>query len=234
MCGRYTLIANAEAIRALFELPAFDERLGVPRYNIAPTQPIVAVRRESAGVRRASLLQWGLVPSFAEDPAVGNRMINARAETVARKPAFREPFQKRRCLVPADGFYEWRRVGRARDPYLLKMRDGRPFAFAGVWDRWTAAGPPMESCAILTTAANAVVSRIHDRMPVILDPAAYDLWLDPSAREDDLHRVLRPFPAERMSAVPVSPRVNSVAVDDPECETPVAEPPEAPVQTTLF
>jgi putative SOS response-associated peptidase YedK len=161
-------------------------------------------------------------------------MINARAETVARKPAFREPFQKRRCLVPANGFYEWRRVGGARDPYLLKMRDGRPFAFASLWDRWGRGADRIESCAIVTTGANALVARIHDRMPVILDRASYDLWLDPGARADDLQRILRPFPAEEMIAVPVSPRVNSTAVDDPECERPVAEPPEAPVQTTLF
>ena len=231
MCGRFQLKSDQDWMEAygVAEPPDLT-----PRYNIAPAQDIVAVRRDTAGIRRASLLHWGLVPSFAEDPAVGNPMINARSETVARKAAFRESFQKRRCLVPADGFYEWRRVGRVRDPYLLKMRDGRPFAFASVWDRWARAGPPIESCAILTTAANDLVARVHDRMPVILDRAAYDLWLDPDAREEDLHRVLRPFPAEEMVAVPVSPRVNSAAVDDPECERPVAEPPPAPVQTTLF
>jgi putative SOS response-associated peptidase YedK len=231
MCGRFQLKPDEDWMEAL----GVEEPLAItPRYNIAPTQGIVAVRRDPSGARRASLLQWGLVPSFADDPAVGNRMINARAETVARKAAFREPFRSRRCLVPAHGFYEWRRVGAARDPYLLKMRDGRPFAFASVWDRWSKEGAPLETCAILTTSANELVARVHDRMPVILDPAAYDLWLDPSARDDDLHRVLRPFPAGAMVAVPVSPRVNSAAVDDPECERPVAEPPAAPVQTTLF
>ena len=136
--------------------------------------------------------------------------------------------------MPADGFYEWRRVGNARDPYLLKMRDGRPFAFASVWDRWKKDDARVESCAILTTAANDLVARIHDRMPVILDRADYGLWLDPEARDEDLQRVLRPFPAAEMIAVPVSPRVNSAAVDDPECERPVPEPPPVPVQTTLF
>ena len=231
MCGRFQLKPDQEWMEAL---GVEDAPELTPRYNIAPTQEIVAVRRDVSGVRRAGYLHWGLVPSFADDPAVGNRMINARSETVARKPAFREPFRKRRCLVPADGFYEWRRVGRARDPYLLKMADGRPFAFASLWDEWRKSGTPLESCAILTTSANDLVARIHDRMPVILDPSAYDLWLDPEAREEDLHAVLRPFPAERMIAVPVSPRVNSAAVDDPECERPVAEPPTAPVQTTLF
>ena len=231
MCGRFQLKAEQDWM-AEFGLPEPPDI--TPRYNIAPTQDIVAIRREAGGMRRAGLLRWGLVPSFAEDPAVGNRMINARAETVASKPAFREPFQKRRCLVPADGFYEWRRVGGARDPYLLKMRDGRTFAFASVWDRWGRDAARIESCAILTTAANELVTPIHDRMPVILDRSDYDLWLDPDAREEDLHGILRPFPAAEMMAVPVSARVNSTAVDDPECERPVADPPAAPVQTTLF
>ena len=165
---------------------------------------------------------------------MGNRLINARAEIVARKPAFREPFRKRRCLVPADGFYEWRRVGRARDPFLLRMRDGHTFAFASVWDRWGRGGGRIESCAILTTAANALVAKVHDRMPVVLHRADYELWLDPDARDEDLHRVLRPFPAEEMVAVPVSPRVNSTAVDDPECERPVAEAPPRPRADDLF
>jgi putative SOS response-associated peptidase YedK len=230
MCGRFQLKPEQDWME---EFGVAEPPDLAPRYNIAPTQDVVAVR-EAAGVRRADLLRWGLVPSFAEDPAVGNHLINARAETVARKPAFREPFQKRRCLVPADGFYEWRRVGRVRDPYLLKMRDGRTFAFASVWDRWGTGAGRIESCAILTTAANELVSPIHDRMPVMLDRSDYALWLDPDAAEEDLHRILRPFPASEMVAYPVSPRVNSTAVDDPECERPVAEPPPAPVQTTLF
>ena len=205
-----------------------------PRYNIAPTQEIVAIRREESGVRRAGLLRWGLVPHFAEDPGVGNRLINARAETVARKPAFREPFRERRCLVPADGFYEWRRVGGARDPYLMKKRDGHTFAFAGVWDRWAGDGGRVESCAILTTAANDLVAPIHDRMPVMLDRSSYALWLDPDARDEDLQGLLRPSPAEGMVVYPVSPVVNNVAVDAPDCEKRVAEPPPAPIQGTLF
>ena len=231
MCGRFQLKLDEDWMAAfgVAEPPDLS-----PRYNIAPTQGVVAIRRNEEGVREADLLKWGLVPSFAEDPAVGNRMINARSETVARLPAFREPFQKRRCLVPANGFYEWRRAGRARDPFLLKMKDDEPFAFASIWDRWRRGGDRIESCAILTTAANDLVAPIHNRMPVILDRSAYDLWLDPSADPEELQRILLPFPASRMVAVPVSPRVNSPAVDDPECETPVAEPPAAPVQTTLF
>jgi putative SOS response-associated peptidase YedK len=231
MCGRFQLKPDQDWMEE-FGVPEPPDL--TPRYNIAPTQDIVAIRRDANGVRQAGLLRWGLVPSFAEDPAVGNKMINARSETVARKPAFREPFRKQRCLVPADGFYEWRRVGRARDPYLLKMRDGRTFAFASVWDRWGKGAGRIESCAILTTTANALVAPIHDRMPVMLDRADYALWLDPDASDEEVQRILRPFPAEEMVAHPVSPRVNSTAVDDPECEKPVAEAPPAPVQTTLF
>jgi putative SOS response-associated peptidase YedK len=231
MCGRFQLKPGDDWMEefGLSEVPDLP-----PRYNIAPTQDVVAIRADKDGARRAGLLRWGLVPSFAEDPAVGNRLINARAETVARKPAFREPFRKRRCLVPADGFYEWRRAGRARDPFLIKMKDGRTFAFASVWDRWASKEERIESCSILTTAANELVAPIHDRMPVVLDRADYGLWLDPDAPEDELHRVLRPFPAAEMIAVPVSARVNSTAVDDPDCERPVAEAPPPPVQTTLF
>ena len=231
MCGRFQLKPEQDWME---EFGVAEPPDLTPRYNIAPTQDIVAIRRDEGGVRHAGLLRWGLVPSFAEDPAVGSHPINARAETVARKAAFRGPFQKRRCLVPADGFYEWRRVGRARDPYLLKMRDGHTFAFASVWDRWGSGAGRIESCAILTTAANELVAPIHGRMPVVLARSDYELWLDPEARAEDLHRILQPFPAAEMVAHPVSPRVNSAAVDDPECERPVAEAPPAPVQTTLF
>ena len=231
MCGRFQLKPPEDWMEefGLTEPPDL-----APRYNIAPSQDVVAVRKDEQGAREAVILRWGLVPYWAEDPAVGNRLINARAESVARKPAFREPFQRRRCLVPADGFYEWRRVGRARDPFLIRLRDARTFAFAGVWDRWARAADRIESCAILTTAANALVSPIHGRMPVILDRAAYGLWLDPEADDAALQALLRPFPAERMVAYPVSPRVNSPSVDDPECERPLAEAPPVPVQTTLF
>jgi putative SOS response-associated peptidase YedK len=220
MCGRFQLKPDQDWV-AEFGVEPPDL---TPRYNIAPTQGVIAVRQDPSGRRRAGLLHWGL----------GGQLINARSETVARKPAFREPFQKRRCLVPADGFYEWRRVGRAKDPYLLKMRDGRTFAFASVWDRWGSDGAPLEACAILTTAANALVAPIHDRMPVVLHRSDYALWLDPDARAEDLHRILVPFPAEEMVAHPVSSRVNRAGVDDPECERPVAEAPPVPVQGSLF
>ena len=230
MCGRFQLKPPEDWMEefGLNEPPDLT-----PRYNIAPSQEVIAVR-EAGGEREAALLKWGLVPYWAEDPAVGNRMINARAESVDRRPAFREPFRKRRCLVPADGFYEWRRVGRARDPFLIKMADGHTFGFAGVWDRWKKEDARIESCAILTTAANELVAPIHDRMPVILDRESYDLWLDPDADEEEIRALLRPFPSDRMIAFPVSPRVNSPAVDDPECEREVEAPPLAPEQKSLF
>jgi putative SOS response-associated peptidase YedK len=230
MCGRFQQKLAEEWMAELgLEMPEIP-----PRYNLAPTQDVLAVRETASGAREAALLKWGLVPSWAEDPAVGSRMINARSESVARKAAFRDPFRAQRCLVPADGFYEWRRVGRARDPFLFRMRDGKTFAFAGVWDRWARKGDRIESCAILTTAANELVTPIHDRMPVILERAAYGLWLDPEADPGALQALLKPFPAGAMAAVPVSPRVNRADVDDAECERPLAEAPPVPVQQTLF
>jgi putative SOS response-associated peptidase YedK len=204
-----------------------------PRYNIAPTQDVLAVRRDRTGSRQARLLRWGLVPYWAEDPAMGKRLINARAESVATRAAFREPFRQRRCLVPAQGFYEWKRFGRAREPWLVRLKDAAVFAFAGVWDRWRGAESPIDSCAIVTTAANALVAPIHDRMPVILDRAAYDPWLDPAATEDDLRRLLQPFPADAMEAFPVSPRVNSTEAEGEDLARPVAPEPE-PGQGRLF
>jgi putative SOS response-associated peptidase YedK len=229
VCGRFQLKLAEEWLGDLgLEMPDLP-----PRYNVAPTQEVLAVREEQ-GRREAALLKWGLVPHWADDPAVGGRLINARAESVARKPAFRDPFKSQRCLVPADGFYEWRRVGRARDPFLFRLADAKTFAFASVWDRWVRKRGRIDSCAVLTTTANELVTPIHDRMPVILPRDAYDLWLDPGARAEDLHALLRPFPAAKMEVVPVSPRVNKADVDDPECERPLAEAPPVPVQGTLF
>lgn len=231
MCGRFQLTPPDDWM-AEFGL---DEPPDVmARYNIAPTQPLLAVRQDGAGFRRAAVLRWGLVPSWATDPAVGNRLINARAESVSRKPAFRDSFQQRRCLVPATGFYEWKRVGGVKEPYLVRMRDDRAFAFAGVWDRWQGEEGRIESCAILTTWPNALVAAIHNRMPVVLPRSAYDLWLDPDVREDVLHPLLRPFPADEMEAFPVSTRMNRADVDDPECARPIPAGHPVPVQRTLF
>jgi putative SOS response-associated peptidase YedK len=204
-----------------------------PRYNIAPSQDVLAVRRERTGSRQARLLRWGLVPSWAPDPDVGSGLINARAESVALRTAFRESFRQRRCLVPAQGFYEWKKFGRAREPWLIRLRDGHTFAFAGLWDRWTRAESPIESCALVTTTANALVAPIHDRMPVILDRADYARWLDPDASEADLRALLQPFPPGAMEAFAVSTRVNSTEAEGPELMRPVPPEPD-PGQGRLF
>ena len=222
MCGRFTLFEPDKVLAGEFGVTDFPPRS--PRYNIAPSQPVAAVRATPAGSgREIALLRWGLIPSWSKDPAIGNRLINARAETAREKPSFRNAFRRRRCLIPANGFYEWQRQERGKQPYFVRMRDERLFAFAGLWDRWE--GPDegvIETCTILTTAANAVLAPIHDRMPVILSPSEYTRWLDPALQNtDSLAPLLVPFPPEYMLALPVSSRVNSPAVDDEKCMAPL-------------
>lgn len=228
MCGRYTLRSPAEALAQLFGLPPLP---GIgPRYNIAPSQPVPAVRPTGNGLR-VDELRWGLVPFWADDPAIGNRLINARAETASSKPAYREPFAQRRCAVPADGFFEWEKLdGGRKQPWHLTLTDDEPFAFAGLWDRWRSRDRDVtiESCAFLTTRPNPLVERIHDRMPVILTGEALDLWLDPAATSSHLAEILAPLPADRMRATPVSPRVNDPGNDDPELVRPAAPVPHTP------
>jgi putative SOS response-associated peptidase YedK len=231
MCARFQFTPPEDWME---EFGLLDAPGVVARYNIAPTQPVLAVRSGARGAREASLLRWGLVPSFAGDDAAGNPLINARAESVATRPAFREPFRSRRCLIPATGFYEWRHVGGARDPCLIRVQ-GRPlFAFAGLWDLWKGPDGRLESCAIVTTDANTLVAPIHDRMPVLLDRSAYDLWLDPAAPAADVQRLLVPYPPAAMEAFAVSPRINRPDVDDPDCARPLPEPPPPSGQLTLF
>jgi putative SOS response-associated peptidase YedK len=215
VCGRFTLAVPSEEVGELFGLPTAGTLS--PRYNIAPSQAVAAVRIE-AGQRRLVMLRWGLLPSWADDLAIGNRMINARAESVAEKPSFRQAFRARRCLVAADGFFEWQKREGGKRPFHIRMRDGRPFAFAGLWERWTRGKEPVESCTLLTTTANALIRPIHDRMPVIVAPGEFDLWLDPQeAGTERVRAVLRPFSAEAMVATPVGDRVNNPRNDDPEC-----------------
>jgi putative SOS response-associated peptidase YedK len=195
-----------------------------PRYNIAPTQPALAVRQpEPDADREAVLLKWGLVPPWARDPKVGVKHINARSETVADRLAFRYPFRKRRCLLPADGFYEWAAAGRRKQPFLFTVDDSSLFGFAGLWEHWEGKdGELIESCTILTTEANELVRPVHDRMPVILHPKDYPEWLDPELRDPKpLQRLLKPYSAKNMVATPVSTRVNSPRNDDPECVEPI-------------
>ena len=222
MCGRFTLFEADKILSREFGVSGIPPLS--PRYNIAPSQAVAAVRTASAGTgRELALLRWGLIPSWSKDPAIGNRLINARAETVREKPSFRNAFRRHRCLIPANGFYEWQRLERGKQPYFVRMRDERLFAFAGLWDRWESPDKGViESCTILTTVANAVLSTIHDRMPVILPRAEYARWLDPALQNtDSLAPLLAPFPAEEMLAFPVSPRVNIPTVDDQECMAPL-------------
>ena len=189
-----------------------------PRYNIAPSQPVLAVRTSpAAGRREFAMPRWGLVPAWARDATIGNRLINARAETVSEKPAFRRAFRERRCLIPADGFYEWKKEGAGKRPFYVRRRDGAPFAFAGIWERWEGTGgEAVETCAILTTEPNELLAPLHDRMPLIVPPEEYGRWLDPSLRAPErLAPLLRPFPSAALEAFPVGREVNNPRADDP-------------------
>jgi putative SOS response-associated peptidase YedK len=222
MCGRFTLTAPRQALKSLF--PLFDLPDVPPSYNVAPTQAVLAVRvPHGQDKAEPALLKWGLVPGWADDPAIGYRLINARAETAAERPSFRSAFRRRRCLVLADGFYEWRKAGGKKQPYLFRLAGGEPFAFAGLWEHWQRDGKVIDSCALLTTDPNELVKPLHDRMPVMLSPAVFDLWLDAKVEKGpDLHALLRPYPAKAMAAYPVSLRVNSPKNNDAGCLAPLA------------
>ena len=223
MCGRFVLIAPGKDLAERFGLEEVPDLK--PRYNIAPTQMVVIIRLDKNTLqRRLVQVKWGLIPFWAKDTSMRHRLTNARAESVAQKPAFRAAFKQRRCLVPADGFYEWKRQEGRRQPYLLRNADGRPFAFAGLWESWKAPdGETIESCTILTTDANDLTRTIHDRMPVILHPNEYDLWLDPEVKDPNLLKpLLRPYPSDEMIVQPVSPKVNKASYDAADCVEVVA------------
>ena len=230
MCGRYSLTSPTEAVRRMFDFPE-QPNLAV-RVNIAPSQDVAAVRlgADGASARHFAWLRWGLIPSWAKEPGIGNRMINARAETIAEKPAFRAAFRRRRCLIPADGFYEWKTERGRKQPYRIALEGGAPFAFAGLWERWEGSGEAgaVESCTIITTEANARLMAIHHRMPVILAPGAYEAWLDPATPGAEAQALLRPAPSEWFTAYRVSPKINSPANDDPALIAPLDEADEAP------
>lgn len=220
MCGRFRVARKKEILEAEFDAEASDDLEVVPRFNVAPGQEIAAVRQDAARpTRTLSLMRWGLIPSWTNDPGIGNKMINARAETAAARTAFREPMMLRRCLIPADGFYEWKRKGKEKLPFCFTLADDSIFALAGIWDRWKdPQGQVIESCSILTTTPNELVQDLHDRMPVILARDAYELWLDPGFRKvEELQPLLKPYPAAAMRRYPVSQRVNQVKYDDAEC-----------------
>jgi putative SOS response-associated peptidase YedK len=228
MCGRFALTTSPEALDDILGLggvlaqPFWRGNLAA-RYNIAPSQPVFAVRHDSNGRREPALLKWGLVPFWAKEPKIGARLINARAETVDEKPAFRAALKYRRCLVMANGFYEWQRVGKTKQPFFIHRNDDAPLAFAGIWETWRGENDEfVDSCAVVTTSANATMRPLHDRMPVILEPKDYPCWLDVESK--DLARVkslLKPTGDEVLRAYPVCTLVNSPFVDDARCAQPL-------------
>ncbi|MGB3713717.1 MAG: SOS response-associated peptidase [Candidatus Promineifilaceae bacterium] len=223
MCGRFTLVAPGEAIAELFQLVEVPSL--VPRYNIAPTQPVAAVRLSpSSGARELTYFHWGLIPRWAKDPKIGSRMINARSETAAEKPSFRSAFKYRRCLVPADGFYEWQKINGRKQPIRIQMKGGRPFAIAGLWEHWLSSdGSEIESCTLLTTEPNDLLGPVHNRMPVLLDPTDFDLWLGAKTYQGaDVQQLMRPFSDEEMTFYPVSTHVNNPRNEDPHCIEPLS------------
>lgn len=224
MCGRYTLTAEPEVIQHTFQLDAVSVDL-MPRYNIAPTQIVPVIANESP--KELTMMRWGLIPSWAKDAAIGSSLINARAETLAEKPSFRSAYKKRRCLIPADGFYEWAKQGKgAKQPMYIRLNDQSVFAFAGLWEVWKDPnGDWVQSCTIITTEPNDVIKPLHHRMAVILDPSDYEKWLSPEALSpEELAPLLRQIPADKLSVFPVSPLVNNVRNDDPRLIEPLVPP----------
>lgn len=225
MCGRFTLTATPDTLQETLNLGTVPTTLE-PRYNIAPTQSVAVVT--DPGTRDVALFRWGLVPSWADDPSIGNKLINARAETVAEKPSFRSAFRSRRCLILADGFYEWQKrngkKGKQAQPFYFRLESGEPFAFAGLWETWqpSEGADPLLTCTLITCAANERVAPIHDRNPVILDGDKPWVWLDPAASREQLHALLVPYPADEMMAYPVSSEVNSPHHDNAALLHPLA------------
>jgi putative SOS response-associated peptidase YedK len=224
MCGRFTLTVDPAELQDAFCDFIFPTQF-TPRYNIAPTQPILAIPND--GKNTADFFLWGLIPSWSKDPSIANKLINARGETVAEKPSFRGSFKYKRCLILADGFYEWKTQPgqKTKTPYFIHMKDQKPFAFAGLWDEWHSPdGGTLRTCTIITTTPNELMSTLHNRMPVILDKANYADWLEPAPhakRPENMLPLIRPFPADRMSAYPVSTLVNIPSNDRVECIVPV-------------
>jgi putative SOS response-associated peptidase YedK len=230
MCGRFTYLFKWKQLQRLMGLVNWPELELSPRYNVAPTQAAPVVRQDSDGTRVGAMLKWGLIPSWADDPSIGNRLINARGETVAAKPAFRTAFARRRCLVPVSGFYEWKVLDgdRGKQPFLIGRADGELLVFAGLWEHWEREGRTIDSFTVITTTANRMMSSLHGRMPVILDPGDFDRWLDcgkegsATALPVDL---IKPYRDDGLEAVPVSTRINSPKNDDSTLIQRLDEPP---------
>lgn len=233
MCGRYRLSRRKQIIEEHFDTADWQDDWN-PRYNVAPTQPIPVIRlHPEEPVRQISSMRWGLIPNWARDASRAVSMINARSETASTKPAFRDPLKFRRCLIPADGFYEWKRTGTSKQPFCFEVNNGELFAFAGLWDGWkNPEGQWVKTCTILTTMPNAVTSAVHDRMPVILPKDHHDAWLDPGMNNVQVvSELLKPYDSRLMQCYPVGTRINHVTNDDEECSRPV-EPVQA--QNSLF
>lgn len=222
MCGRFTITATPDQLQEAFPGVAVPAQM-TPRYNVAPSQPIAVVPND--GRNAVDFFVWGLIPSWSKDPAIGNRMINARAETLAEKPSFRTAYKRRRCLILADGFYEWKQIPgkKGKVPHYITLKDRQPFGMAGLWEQWFSPdGSEIKSATIVTTEPNELMAQLHNRMPVILSPNDYARWIDPGERgAADLQDLLVPFPAEEMGFYPVSTMVNSPANDVPACIVPL-------------
>jgi putative SOS response-associated peptidase YedK len=236
VCNRYRLTSSklylAERFQATDDARELEDR---PRYNIAPAQPVITVRKQHGEkIRHLTTMRWGLIPSWAKDMSIGTRTLNARSETVTTTPAFRESILTKRCLIPADGFYEWRKMGPVKQPYCFEVGEGEVFAFAGLWDKWRSPdGEIVESCAVLTTGPNSLVADLHDRMPVIVPREKYDLWLDPDVNDfESIRDILKPFDANLMRRHPVSTKLNNSKNDDAESALPVTL--GIPPQGSLF
>ncbi|MGN7357605.1 SOS response-associated peptidase [Paenibacillus sp. SAF-054] len=219
MCGRFTLIVSLEELMLRYELdPGHSVPYHRPQYNIAPTQMVLSIIHDGSRLRLGEL-RWGLVPSWAKDSSMGSRMINARSETLAQKPAYRLPFERKRCLIPADGFYEWQQTGSGKRPYRIKLKSSELFSMAGLYDIWVREdGSRLATCTVITTRPNSLMEPIHDRMPVILRPEDELRWVQRGAADTkELQQLLIPYPADEMEAYPVSSTVNSVKNDTPLC-----------------
>jgi putative SOS response-associated peptidase YedK len=224
MCGRFTLTIDPAHLQEAFPWAVIPNDLA-PRYNIAPSQPVAVI--PNTGDNTLSMYKWGLIPSWSKDPSIGERMINARSETLAEKPSFRNAYRRRRCLILADGFFEWKQSPgmKSKQPIYIRLVDARPFAFAGLWEIWSAAdGSELRTCTIITTQPNSLLETIHNRMPVILNPEAYNKWLSPGdTPTTELNDLLITFPSDEMVTIPVSKLVNSPQYDSPELIEPIAD-----------
>jgi len=220
MCGRFSQTKQADELATTFRLATTPD--WQPRYNLAPTQLVPALVQAEGSPWQFEKLRWGLIPSWSKDKAIGARLINARAETVAEKPAFRSAFRQRRCLILADGFFEWQKQAKGKQPFYFRQPSGQSFAFAGLWESWKDEEKVIHSCTILTTDANHLMTSVHNRMPVIIHPADYETWIAPTTTPDVLHSLLQPIADDFLESYPVSPVVNTPKNDAPACIEPVA------------